>query len=265
MVMIQLLGTIVASVGLVVASMGWYNYWAYQQHCLNDHDPPTNATSPRMVVRPHWCQFGPTFNLYAYTQEKYWNVGYFRYYQWKQAPNFLLAAPILLLSTLAVITWIRASFQQYMTTAAARAKDDPAAKQKAFSFRWLPPGNHLIGWVVHALQSFAAPPTPAPHGTDHCSAHQRMAPEDALLGGPLLLGHYAVLAVTVLLGVVVAHIQISTRMICSTSPALYWYMTVQIASHDDHHPPVYGTVLLSYCWLYIVLGILLHSTWLPWT
>ena len=55
-----------------------------------------------MLIQPEWCTtrnsnddiissliFGSSFSLYRYIQDKHWDVGFFRYYQWKQIPNFL--------------------------------------------------------------------------------------------------------------------------------------------------------------------------------
>lgn len=44
-----------------------------------------------------WCR-RPVPNLYSHIQSAYWGVGFLRYWQWKQLPNFLLAAPALLLT-----------------------------------------------------------------------------------------------------------------------------------------------------------------------
>ncbi|KAK1929203.1 GPI mannosyltransferase 2 [Phytophthora citrophthora] len=47
-----------------------------------------------------WCAktFPNVSAMYTFIQSEYWNVGLFRYYEWKQVPNFLLATPILALS-----------------------------------------------------------------------------------------------------------------------------------------------------------------------
>jgi hypothetical protein len=36
--------------------------------------------------------------MYMFIQREYWNVGFLRYYEWKQLPNFTLASPMLVLT-----------------------------------------------------------------------------------------------------------------------------------------------------------------------
>ena len=48
-------------------------------------------------VRP-WCRDMIPL-IYSFIQKHYWDVGLFRYYQLKQLPNFVLALPIIALST----------------------------------------------------------------------------------------------------------------------------------------------------------------------
>ena len=52
------------------------------------------ASAAAAAAAAEWCH-RPLPDLYAHVQSKYWGVGALRYYQWRQAPNFALAAPAL--------------------------------------------------------------------------------------------------------------------------------------------------------------------------
>ncbi|KAG7399528.1 hypothetical protein PHYBOEH_008653 [Phytophthora boehmeriae] len=59
-----------------------------------------DGASESEAVDRSWCSdVIPNFSaMYMFVQSEYWNVGLFRYYEWKQLPNFLLATPIIALS-----------------------------------------------------------------------------------------------------------------------------------------------------------------------
>jgi len=72
---------------LAVLGYGWYLYCALPV-----------ADEQR---RP-WCHYKIP-NIYGFIEEHYWNLGLFKYYEPKQIPNFVLAAPAFILSVRAVI------------------------------------------------------------------------------------------------------------------------------------------------------------------
>jgi phosphatidylinositol glycan class V len=70
--------------GITFLPFVYHQYTAYQTFCIN-----SSAPAP-------WCARNPP-TIYTYVQSTYWNVGFLRYWTISQLPNFLLAAPILLL------------------------------------------------------------------------------------------------------------------------------------------------------------------------
>ncbi|KAK8638620.1 hypothetical protein V6N13_137035 [Hibiscus sabdariffa] len=56
-------------------------------------------------MRP-WCKARIPL-LYNYIQSYYWGVGFLRYFQFKQLPNFLLASPILSLAVCSIIYYVK--------------------------------------------------------------------------------------------------------------------------------------------------------------
>ncbi len=231
----------------------------YDFHCnmdLNDESYYANMTKPEWCIvvledestisdMNHNGDVNTRFSLYQHVQRKYWNVGFLRYYQWKQIPNFLLAAPILSLSVCGAFHWISNSWNNFDFVMHSNNKH---VKQPGFRVR------HYFSWAFFALNN-SVKPDMKEESSDSC------ANQDLL--GPALLPHYALLAGLFLLGATLTHVQISTRMICSSSPALYWYLAYLYSSNNGGKN--FQRYLNYYLISFNLLGVIFHVNWLPWT
>jgi len=233
---------------LVAFPVRYHDWRGWERHCVSSE------------VRPSWCSYndenpsilGSSFSLYGHIQDKHWNVGFFRYYEWKQIPNFLLAAPILLLSITGVYKWIHWS----LITVYGKGKCPSSFK------------NLFVGWPFDALAESVSS-----SGMGSKTAQPIVSTEsNHLLENPHLLGHYAILAILAFLGLTIAHVQISTRMICSTSPAIIWLIAKSVlglsfpSPTGDAFPKLKGSSLIwIYVRLFMFLGVILHVNFLPWT
>ena len=234
---------------MIVLPVFWHDASGYERHCHISTEDEDH------VVRPSWCRdlenADEHFSLYGYVQLVHWNVGIFRYYQWKQIPNFLLAAPILILSFAAVVHWIMASWKRYHS----ETSTDISYPQK------------VIRWAIASMED-AVPEMKHERRSNATKANMVSGHfYQELLMGPLMLNHYAVLAAISMIGLLIAHVQISTRLICSSCPAIYWFMALCFLGQETGSRMLsfLGKCIPRYCVLYILLGAIMHTNWLPWT
>ena len=69
----------------------------------------------------------------------------------------------------------------------------------------------------------------------------------------------------VVAGILGFHVQILTRMLCSSSPVVYWLFGSVVLQHMDGRKSYLLMVIVSYFLLYNVLGFFLHCNFYPWT
>lgn len=218
----KLIGTLI-SVVITFAIVQNYFYHLYCQQVAFDVDDYVrefgekngfvlagsfNGTSSDQAP---WCSYGLPLS-YSYVQSHYWNVGLLKYYEWKQLPNFLLAAPII-------------SFVAFYS-------------------------GKLIWQQPRVFASL---------GIGDTEAHRKCV--FAIHG--LALTVFCVLCV---------HIQVSTRMLASSSPCLYWFAAeAMLRSKDKERSPRIEHCLKNridvVVWFisYACIGTVLFCNFLPWT
>ncbi|XP_065713325.1 GPI mannosyltransferase 2 [Patagioenas fasciata] len=132
-----------------------FQYYAYMMFCV----PGLEQAVPEPLLQlalhkgyrlagargahPPWCsQRFPA--VYPYIQDVYWNVGFLRYFELRQIPNFLLALPVTLLSSWAAWTYLSANPRRCLTLGLERRNGEENKASAGFC------GPAVFVYVVHA-------------------------------------------------------------------------------------------------------------------
>ena len=188
----------------------FYQYEIYRTFCKLSHV---------VLESNHWCNNLVPFS-YTYIQQYYWNVGFLRYWEMKQLPNFLLAAPIVMIVFIQVRIFLN-HLQARDTIFFLGFIDVIRTKDKTKSGEFIKPSK-LFVYLVHCLFLTI-------HG---------------------LLGF---------------HVQILTRMLCSSSPIIYWACANLLFEYHKNNKRTRSKMITMYLLIYVFVGTLLHCNFYPWT
>jgi len=208
------------------------------------------------------------FSFYSHVQRQHWNVGPFRYYKVKQIPNFVLAIPMLVIGFYACWCWCALSVRRW--------------KQYQPNNRYVL-WRYWYRWVFHALASSSfisgtsSSDYPCRSDDDTKYGHFNKVFSNCPYLSSQMLSHYAILFATCFVGALISHVQITTRLACSSCPALYWFLAACLTDwfcvgereqafilRSDKRT-MYQTLLWVYLIVFNVLGCFMHVNWLPWT
>lgn len=187
-----------------------------------------------------WCNATVPV-AYSYIQKTYWNVGFLKYYQFKQIPNFILAFPILYI----MLRFIKEFFFEYRDEWYLFGLFDSKTKNERINKIKSYPLNMFV-FIVHGL-------------------------------------------FLTLFCLIFVHIQVSTRLLASASPLIYWYcalamshryvdnIDLQYESRENMYSKwkvfflsqerytLQDKFVLFYFIGYTIIGCFMFSNFLPWT
>lgn len=215
-------------------------------------------------LRP-WCKAKIPL-LYNFIQSHYWGVGFLRYFQLKQLPNFLLASPILSIALCSIIHFVKLQPKEFFSLGF-----QVAPKNYGDASMLLSPGINTKN------SSLLERETSTVSQEDQARRRRKSSSKEA---GPTVLsrenmstdklGKFSIIIIAFVLhlGFMVAtaffvmHVQVATRFL-SASPPIYWFASHVLVSPGTRKG--WGHLIWGYCAAYILIGSLLFSNFYPFT
>lgn len=163
-----------------------YNFFKFCTH--NDHNLPEFLSNIEYILpgssSSPWCNYSIPMS-YSYVQNHYWDVGFFEYYKIKQVPNFILASPILLLILYHCMSYIRNNLRLCLRL---------GLRDNIFNYGYM---NKLAYKQKQCSKGFGA-------------------------NDPNMFVYVVHAMFLSIFCIIFVHIQVSTRLLASGSPILYW-------------------------------------------
>lgn len=210
-------------------------------------------------MRP-WCKKRVPL-LYSFIQSHYWGVGFLRYFQLKQLPNFLLASPVLSLAFCAIYSYAKIESGNFFSLGFGAAMKEKNSAYVLFNggeevirddhYTKMPENKNLRWRQKIKIQ-----------GSSVSSAETEVSVNKSRYYSVVMLPFIYHLGFMVATAFFVMHVQVATRFL-SASPPLYWYASYVMASPGRSRRWAY--LIWGYAASYILLGSLLFSNFYPFT
>ncbi|KAM6545564.1 hypothetical protein CsatB_026300 [Cannabis sativa] len=227
-----------------------FQVYGYNNICVG-HSPNN--------MRP-WCKAKVPL-LYNYIQSHYWGVGFLRYFQFKQLPNFLLASPILSLALCSIVNYAKSEPEKFFSLGFCASTKDKNHAAVLFIPEASLRANITINKTSSKIQDKINLRPKKPRMKEDSPALLSESSDKigylSVFVLPFIL-HLGFLAATAFF---VMHVQVATRFL-SSSPPLYWFAAHIMKSLDNRR---WGYLIWAYSASYILLGSLLFSNFYPFT